>query len=86
MTEALWKKLEHSAVKEGLFNKGGYMNIREYMQERAREEARREAQKEWWQKGRFTHFFLKRQKWLTKYILDIYNKEQRVHDKTKAGD
>ena len=52
MNKKLWDQLEHSAVQQGLFNKGGYMDIREYMQERAREEARREAQKEWWQKGR----------------------------------
>ena len=27
------------------------MDVREYMQEKAREVARREAQREWWQKG-----------------------------------
>ena len=52
MNKKLWDQLEHSAVQQGLFNKGGYMDIREYMQERAREEARQEARQEWWQKGR----------------------------------
>ena len=52
MTEALWKKLEHSAVKEGIFNKGGYMNVREYLMEEAIQKARQEVRQEAWKEGR----------------------------------
>ena len=51
MNKALWDRIENSAVQQGIFTKGGYMDVREYMQEKAREEARQEAQREWWQKG-----------------------------------
>ena len=43
MNKKLWDSLEHSAVKEGIFNKGGYMNVKEYIREEARQEG--------WQKG-----------------------------------
>ena len=33
MTKELWKELEHEAVRKGIFSKGGYMNIREYIRE-----------------------------------------------------
>ena len=46
MTEALWKKLEHSAVKEGIFTKGGYMDVKEYIREEARQEGRQEGRQE----------------------------------------
>ena len=40
MTEDLWKKVESKAVKEGIFSKGGYMNIKEYIREEGRQEGR----------------------------------------------
>ncbi len=42
MTEELWRKIENSAVKKGIFSKGGYMNIREYIKEEGRQEGRQE--------------------------------------------
>ena len=38
MTEELWKKVENEACKKGIFSKGGYMNIREYIKEEGRQE------------------------------------------------
>ena len=38
MTEELWKKVENSAVKRGIFSKGGYMDIKEYFKEEGRQE------------------------------------------------
>ena len=52
MTETLWKKLEHSAVKEGIFNKGGYMNVREYLMEEAIQKVRQKVREEVRQKVR----------------------------------
>ena len=43
MTKALWDRLESSAVREGIFTKGGYMDIKEHIREEARQEG--------WQKG-----------------------------------
>ena len=59
MNRELWTKLESLAVKRGIFSKGGYMDIREYMREEARQEVREEARQEvreearqeGWQKG-----------------------------------
>ena len=42
MTPKLWEKLEQEAVKKGIFLKGGYMNIREYIKEEGRQEGRQE--------------------------------------------
>ena len=46
MNKALWNSLEHSAVKEGIFTKGGYMDVKEYMREEARQKARQEVRQE----------------------------------------
>ena len=40
MSEDLWKKVESVAVKEGIFSKGGYMNIKEHIREEGRQEGR----------------------------------------------
>ena len=42
MTEQLWRKVESSAVKRGIFSKGGYMNIKEYIREEGRQEGMRQ--------------------------------------------
>ena len=52
MNKELWTRLESLAVKRGIFPKGGYMDIKEYMREEARQEARQEVRQEAWQKGR----------------------------------
>ena len=44
MKSELWKKIETEAVNNGLLKKGGYMDIKEYIAERARQEG--------WQKGK----------------------------------
>ncbi len=36
MTKELWQRIEQQAVKWGIFPKGGYMNIREYIKEEGR--------------------------------------------------
>ncbi len=46
MTKELWEKLERDAVRRGIFSKGGFMNVREYMKEEAREEVRQEVREE----------------------------------------
>ena len=33
MTKELWEAMERKAIKKGLFSRGGYMNIREYIKE-----------------------------------------------------
>ena len=38
MSRALWKKLERSAVQKGIFQKGGYMDIKEHFKEEGRVE------------------------------------------------
>ena len=38
MTKELWEELEREAVSKGIFSKGGYMNIREYIKEEGRQE------------------------------------------------
>ena len=38
MTKDLWEKVERTAVNKGIFSKGGYMNIKEYIKEEARQE------------------------------------------------
>ncbi len=40
MTKELWQRIEQQAVKWGIFPKGGYMNIREYIKEEGRLEGR----------------------------------------------
>ena len=42
MKPELWKEAEKEAVKQGLLKKGGYMDIKEYIAERARQEGRQE--------------------------------------------
>ena len=46
MTQELWTRLESLAVKRGIFNKGGYMDIREYMREELRQEVRQEVKQQ----------------------------------------
>ena len=46
MTKELWEKLERDAVRRGIFSKGGFMNVREYMKEEARGEVREEIRRE----------------------------------------
>ena len=51
MDKKLWGRLENRAVKEGVFQKGGYMDIREYIKEEGRQEGWQKGQQEGWQKG-----------------------------------
>ena len=51
MTEELWKKVENEACKKGIFSKGGYMNIREYIKEEGRQEGIQKGRQEGIQKG-----------------------------------
>ncbi len=51
MTQALWDRLENSAVKEGIFTKGGYMDIREHIKEEGRQEGWQKGQQDGIQKG-----------------------------------
>ncbi len=51
MTKELWEKLEREAVSKGIFSKGGYMNIREYIKEEGRQEGRQEGIQKGIQKG-----------------------------------
>ena len=51
VSRELWQKAETRAVKQGILKKGGYMNIREHIEERGREKGWREGQKEGIQKG-----------------------------------
>ena len=51
MDKKLWGRLENRAVKEGIFQKGGYMDIREYIKEEGRQEGWQKGQQEGWQKG-----------------------------------
>ena len=37
MKAELWEELERDAVKQGIFSKGGYMNTREYIEEKGRQ-------------------------------------------------
>ena len=48
MSRALWKKVERSAVQKGIFQKGGYMDIKEHF----KEEGRLEGIRKGIQKGR----------------------------------
>ena len=47
MKSEIWEEAEEEVVKRGLLKKGGYMDIRKYIAERARQEG----QQEGWQKG-----------------------------------
>ena len=38
MTKDLWERVERTAVGKGIFSKGGYMNVKEYIREEARQE------------------------------------------------
>ena len=51
MDKKLWSSLENRAVKEGIFKKGGFMDIREEIKERGRLEGWQKGQQEGWQKG-----------------------------------
>ncbi len=51
MSKALWESLEHSAVKEGIFSKGGYMNIKEHIKEEGRQEGIRQGIRQGMEKG-----------------------------------
>ena len=46
MSRSLWGKVEKRAVKEGIFQKGGYMNIREEIKEEGRLEGIRKGRQE----------------------------------------
>ena len=46
MSRALWKKLESLAVQKGIFQKGGYMDIKEHFKEEGRLEGRKEGRQE----------------------------------------
>ena len=46
MSKALWESLEHSAVKEGIFSKGGYMDIKEHIKEEGRQEGMRQGMRQ----------------------------------------
>ena len=48
VSQELWQKAEERAVKQGILKKGGYMNIREHIEEKGREKGRWEGR----QKGR----------------------------------
>ena len=52
MKPEIWKEVETEIIKEGLLKKGGYMDIRKYIAERARQEGWQEGRQEGWQKGR----------------------------------
>ena len=51
MKPETWKAAERSAVELGLLEKGGYMNVREYIRENARAEGRQEGRQEGMQAG-----------------------------------
>ncbi len=46
MTQELWERLEQEAISKGIFSKGGYMNIREYIKEEGRQEGMQQGKKE----------------------------------------
>ena len=52
MTEELWQRIEQQAVKWGIFPKGGYMNIREYIKEEGRQEGEQKGMLAGMQKGK----------------------------------
>ena len=62
MSRAVWKKVERSAVQKGIFQKGGYMDIKEHFKEEGRLEGRLEGI----QKGRLEGIQKGRQKAHTK--------------------
>ena len=51
MTKELWKKVERAAVDKGIFQKGGYMNIREHIREEGIQEGIQKGIQEGIQKG-----------------------------------
>ncbi len=51
MKSEVWEEAEEEILKRGILKKGGYMDIRKYIAERAREEGRQKGQQEGWQKG-----------------------------------
>ena len=62
MSRALWKKVERSAVQKGIFQKGGYMDIKEHFKEEGRVEGIREkADRKRRQRGHFKYAERKRQ-------------------------
>ena len=52
MSRALWKKVERSAVQKGIFQKGGYMDIKEHFKEEGRLEGIRKGIRKGRQEGR----------------------------------
>ena len=46
MSRALWRKVERSAVQKGIFQKGGYMDIKEHFKEEGRLEGIRKGRQE----------------------------------------
>ena len=51
LSSGIWKKLEREAIKKGLLNKGGYMDIREDIRQQGMEIGLIKGRKEGWQKG-----------------------------------
>ena len=70
----LWNKAEQELIEQGIFKKGGYMNISEYMAEKHRmkglRKGRREGRMEGLQKGRMEGL----QEGQTKVILNMLKK------------
>ena len=52
MKPEVWRKAEAKVIKEGLLKKGGYMDIRKYIAERARQEGWQEGKQEGRQEGK----------------------------------
>ena len=48
---SLWEELEREALNRGFLNKGGVMNIREYIKQKGVQEGWQKGQQEGWQKG-----------------------------------
>ena len=46
MSRVLWQTVERSAVQKGIFQKGGYMDIKEHFREEGRQEGRQECRQE----------------------------------------
>ena len=51
MSGSLWEELEREALERGFLNKGGVMNIREYIKQKGVQEGWQKGQQEGWQKG-----------------------------------
>ena len=70
MTKELWQRIEQQAVKWGIFPKGGYMNIREYIKEEGRWEGMQEGE----QKGMLAGELKGRQENMRQVIANMFRK------------